>query len=196
MHHFTNDRFLPCFWMKCHLTLTDYGASLGIAQKGFICKITLQPRRASSLKLQLSSCMGDAMFFICYSPYQRQLTYNIMLYESWLHGVFHIYSTYTTLKPRSSEVCSAYALQTSLTSILRLCIRRIHHITMIHIIYDSNISFKQSIQCRNNHCMSTLSSPLTAPPTPSLDTACRPQWPHQCLQLALPVPHPWCCGPT
>ena len=34
----------------------------------------------------------------------RQLAY--ILYESWLLGVFRIY---TTLKPRSSEVCSAYA---------------------------------------------------------------------------------------
>ena len=35
---------------------------------------------------------------------RRRLAY--ILYESWLLGVFRIY---TTLKPRSSEVCSAYA---------------------------------------------------------------------------------------
>ena len=55
----------------------------------------------------------DAMFFIftpcfyIYSLCQRQLAH--ILYESCLHGVFHVY---TTLKPRSSEVCSAYVLQT------------------------------------------------------------------------------------
>ena len=49
--------------------------------------------------------------YIAYTPLgkkwrlcTRQLTY--ILPESWLHGVFR---AYTTLKPRPSDVCSAYA---------------------------------------------------------------------------------------
>ena len=72
-----------------------------------------------------------------------------ILYESWLLGVFHIY---TTLKPRSSEVCSAYAprlrlgayaLQTSDDLDSRVVyIRGIHCVTMIyilHIQYHTNV---------------------------------------------------------
>ena len=47
------------------------------------------------------------MFFHVWSVsslWRRRLAY--ISYESWLLGVFRIY---TTLKPRSSEVCSAYA---------------------------------------------------------------------------------------
>ena len=110
------------------------------------------------------------MFFICvpsYSPYQRQLTYNIMLYESWLHSVFHIYSTYTTLKPWSSEVCSAYALQTSLTSILRLCIYTQNtprnHDSYITVTYHLNRAFSVETVTACPPCP-LLSLPLPLPP--------------------------------
>ena len=57
--------------------------------------------------LQTSNDRDSPCFFMfgpCFGLCLRRLAY--ILYESWLLGVFCIY---TTLKPRSSEVCSAYA---------------------------------------------------------------------------------------
>ena len=79
---------------------------MGSARKGLTNEITLQLRRASSHKFQLYLCTRCAMFFHLWSLFlyslqlcRRRLAY--ILYESWLLGVFRIY---TTLKPRSMQL--------------------------------------------------------------------------------------------
>ena len=116
------------------------------AQKGFTYEITSQLTIASSLKFQLSLCTGCAMFFHLWSLFLACASA-----DSHINRVFRIYTTH---KPRSSEVCSAYAPSRSLQHIcpshsaLGICaanfrwpwfsgrsyIRGIHRVTMIYIL--------------------------------------------------------------
>ena len=94
--------------MKRRQTLPDYGASHGKCPKGF--RLRNYPAVKRSVESQVPAIFMYRMrhVFSCLVPVsslcRRRLAY--ILYESWLLGVFRIY---TTLKPRSSEVCSAYA---------------------------------------------------------------------------------------
>ena len=74
--------------------------------------------------------------YIAYTPLgkkwrlcTRRLAY--ILHESWLFGVFRIY---TTLKPRPSDVCSPLQTSFGLGS-GRIYVRGIHRITMIYILH-------------------------------------------------------------
>ena len=73
------------------------------AQTTFICTYTLMAA--------ITLCWHRLHTYITYTPLRKrwchctwQLSY--ILHESWLLGVFRVY---TTLKPRPSDVCSAYA---------------------------------------------------------------------------------------
>ena len=94
--------------MKRCQTLPDYGASHGKCPKGF--RLRNYPAVKRNVESQVPAIFMYRMrhAFSCLVPVsslcRRRLAY--ILYESWLLGVFRIY---TTLKPWSSEVCSAYA---------------------------------------------------------------------------------------
>ena len=84
-------------------------------------------------------CHGFHLCSLFSSSCQRWLVY--ILYESWLRGVFHIY---TTLKPWywKFAVCMPLAFGSEhihcklpLTWILGSYIRGIHHVTMIYILH-------------------------------------------------------------
>ena len=87
--------------------------------EGVLYKFLPQPNKALSVKFRLSLCMGNAMFsssFPVSSSCQHWLAY--ILYDSWLHSVFHVY---TTLKPGSWHICSAYVPSLRLGSARLIC---------------------------------------------------------------------------
>ena len=94
--------------MKRRQTLPDYGASHGKCPKE--CRLRNYAAVEKSVESQLPAIFMYKMRHVfpslvpVSSLCRRRLAY--ILYESWLLGVFRIYMT---LKPRSSEVCSAYA---------------------------------------------------------------------------------------
>ena len=125
--------------MKRRQTLPDYGVSHGKCPKGF--RLRNYPAVKRSIESQVPAIFMYRMrhVFSCLVPVsslcRRRLAY--ILYESWLLGVFRIY---TTLKPRSSEVCSAFIsghirCKLPLTSILGSYIHGIHRVTMIYILH-------------------------------------------------------------
>ena len=124
--------FLCCFWMKLRLSLPDYGASLGKCLKRFHSQnYVIAKKNIESQLPPIFMYRRHHVFHLCSlfsSSCQRRLAY--ILYESWLCGVFRVY---TTLKPWS------YTLQTSDD----LDSRVVHHVTMIYTvqvsIYSSNV---------------------------------------------------------
>ena len=94
--------------MKCRQILPDYEASHGKCLKGFFFRNYAIVEK--SVESQVPAIFMYRMHHVLLSlvPVSslcwHQLVY--ILYESWLLGVFRIY---TTLKPWSSDVCSAYA---------------------------------------------------------------------------------------
>ena len=94
--------------MKRRQTLPDYGASHGKCPKG--CRLQNYAAVEKSVESQVPAIFMYRMRHVfpslvpVSSLCRCRLAY--ILYESWLLGVFRIY---TTLKSRSSEVCSAYA---------------------------------------------------------------------------------------
>ena len=122
IHHLQNDRFFPSFLSEM---LPDPPGLWSITWE--------VPERVSLMKLchsQEERWVSNFSYLYvletpCYSSLfpvsslcQRRLVACI-LYESWLLGVFHVY---TTLILSSSEVCSAY-----------IC--GIHCVTMIYILH-------------------------------------------------------------
>ena len=99
--------FLHCFTQKRCQTLRDYGASHGKCPKGFHLQNYVVVVKSAESQVLVIFMYRMRHVFPSLVPVsslcRRRLAY--ILYESWLLGVFCIY---TTLKPQSSEVCSTF----------------------------------------------------------------------------------------